>query len=236
MTLKNTPKGLPKRKRRTQAERTEETQLKLIEGMISALVDVGFSQATTSEIARRAKITTGALQHHYANKDQLLVAVIEHQFQGVREQLEGFVADQPEGKPDWREFLRILNDVYAGKRYLAVWEILLGTRSDRQLNTILMQHRIDSLAVLERIWFTVFAAEPDKPNQALSDLMHFVLADLRGRIFYDVLAKDEQFNARQQQLLEEIVEAKLHRLGSTVCFRLDSDAPSKSTQKNNNLG
>lgn len=207
--------GIRRRARRTQSERREETRRKLIEGMISALLEVGYARATTSEIARCAGITTGALQHHFETKDELLVAVVEHQFEAVREELEGFLQEFRSGNGSWRDFLRLLNSIYAGRRYLAVWEVLLGTRSDSHLNKILMQHRIGSFAVLERIWFEVFAEEPDKPDQALSDLMHFTLAEMRGRIFYDVLARDAQFNERQQALLEEVIEAQIAQLKSS---------------------
>jgi AcrR family transcriptional regulator len=50
----------------------------LIECVIDAIDDVGYQKASLAEIARRAGITKGAIFYHFANRDELIEAVLAH--------------------------------------------------------------------------------------------------------------------------------------------------------------
>jgi AcrR family transcriptional regulator len=74
---------------RTHAERTAETVAKVKAATIEAIADLGFRGATTAEIARRAGVTWGAVQHHFADKTGILVAVLEDSAVAFMELLDG---------------------------------------------------------------------------------------------------------------------------------------------------
>jgi len=61
---------------RTQLERRTATRAALLEAAARAVVDTG-SSTRLAEIARRAGVSTGALQYHFDSKTELLVAVVE---------------------------------------------------------------------------------------------------------------------------------------------------------------
>jgi AcrR family transcriptional regulator len=44
---------------------------------VDAIGDLGFSRASTNEIARRAGVTWGVIQHHFGTRERLLLAVLE---------------------------------------------------------------------------------------------------------------------------------------------------------------
>jgi AcrR family transcriptional regulator len=192
--------------RRTQKERSRSTRLALIEGMMSALIELGYVGTTTPEITRRSKVTSGALQHHFSSKDELLLAVLQHHFDEMQNQLETFVAKlkgrSREG--DWRAFISLLKDIYSSDRYIAVWEIVLGSRGDPHLHTKVMQHRIQSLGILGSIWKKIFSGH-FRNKQRATDLMHFTLATMRGFVFYNVIAPDKAFFNRQLDLLVSFI-------------------------------
>lgn len=198
----------PKRSpRRTQQERREETRKALLEGMMSALMELGYARTTTGEITRRAGLTSGALQHHFASKEELVLAVVEYQFEEVRIQLEAFAHDR-KAEHTWKSFIELLGSIYAGRRYMAIWEIVMGTRADTNLHTLVMQHRIQSQATLERLWSVIFMDSiPDKTKRV--DLMHFTLSTLRGYVFYNAIAPDDQFFERQKEVLFSFLEAEM---------------------------
>jgi len=50
----------------------------LVECAIDAIADVGYRKASLAEIARRAGITKGAIFYHFANRDELIEAVLAH--------------------------------------------------------------------------------------------------------------------------------------------------------------
>lgn len=199
------------RPRRAQKERSAETRVALIEGMLAALAEVGYSRTTTVEITRRAGVTSGALQHHFGSKEDLILAVLDYQFGEVRARLETY-ADQLSAKraksrharDEWRGFIRVLAEIFGEQRYLAVWEIMLGTRAEPRLHSAVLQHRVKSLSILEDMWLRVFA-RMNGNRRRISDLMHFTLATLRGFVFYSAIEPDPAFFARQLALLESFL-------------------------------
>jgi AcrR family transcriptional regulator len=65
-------------KRRTNVERTAETRGKLIAAAIDALYQCGYSSATTIEVAKRARVSRGAMLHQFPTRVELLLAVAQH--------------------------------------------------------------------------------------------------------------------------------------------------------------
>src|SRR5687768_5829268 len=65
------------RRRRTQVERSTETRRKLIEAAIQLVHESGFARLTINDVARRAGLTSGAVQHHFSSSRELLRAVAE---------------------------------------------------------------------------------------------------------------------------------------------------------------
>ena len=58
----------PERERRSHAARTAETRSRVIEAVIASIGEVGYQRTTSAEIARRAGVTWGAVQHHFGGK------------------------------------------------------------------------------------------------------------------------------------------------------------------------
>lgn len=196
---------VPVRRRRTQQERREDTRAALIEGMLSALIEVGYSRATTGEVTRRAGLSSGALQHHFMTKDDLVLAAVEYQFSEVRAQLEAVSNDSA---ADWKHFITRLRDIFAGRRYMAIWEIVLGTRADPTLHAKVLQHRVQSLKILQSLWEKVVADRFDD-KQRCSDAMHFTMSVFRGSVFYDTIAPDGNFAERQKEMLFDFLEGQM---------------------------
>jgi AcrR family transcriptional regulator len=55
--------------------------------VVESIAEVGFKRSTASEIARRAGVTWGAVQHHFGGKDGILAAVLEDSFNRFAERL-----------------------------------------------------------------------------------------------------------------------------------------------------
>ena len=65
--------------KRTQSERSGETRQALFDATIDLLFDQGFNKTSTPEIARKARVSRGALTHHFTTKDDLVIgAVADH--------------------------------------------------------------------------------------------------------------------------------------------------------------
>jgi AcrR family transcriptional regulator len=69
------------RQRLTQDEKTAETRRRLLDAAIGCLIDRGYANTTTSEIAERAGLSRGAQLYHFPKKEELLTSAVEHLFE-----------------------------------------------------------------------------------------------------------------------------------------------------------
>ena len=69
------------RQRLTQDEKTAETRRRLLDAAIVCLIDRGYANTTTSEIAERAGLSRGAQLYHFPKKEELLTSAVEHLFE-----------------------------------------------------------------------------------------------------------------------------------------------------------
>jgi AcrR family transcriptional regulator len=86
-----------------QAERSEATRAKLIRAARTLFAKRGYAEVGTEEIVKRARVTRGALYHHFADKRDLFRAVHEQ----IEEELTSAVAAQLAGAGD-QDPLKIL--------------------------------------------------------------------------------------------------------------------------------
>lgn len=119
--------------RRTNAERTAETRSRLIRATIDALYERGYSAATTIEVAKRARVSRGAMLHHFPTRVDLLLGAAEQIILEQRryrvEKLEGI-------EDDWRRFHAAADvswEVQKQPETIALLEIMMATRSDKDL-------------------------------------------------------------------------------------------------------
>ncbi|MBW2316869.1 MAG: helix-turn-helix transcriptional regulator [Deltaproteobacteria bacterium] len=92
--------------------------------MSESVAEVGFARTTASEIARRAGVTWGAVQHHFGGKDGMLTAVLEGSFNRFAERVESVPREGPLEKRV-SLFVDRAWDHYSSADYRTANEILL---------------------------------------------------------------------------------------------------------------
>lgn len=83
----------PKRARRSQAERREQTQKLLLDAARELFVEQGYAQTGMPELVRKAGVTRGALYHHYRDKADLFKAVAEREAKSIAEKINAATKD-----------------------------------------------------------------------------------------------------------------------------------------------
>ena len=199
--------AVPARERRTHAERTAETRERVMTAVVEAISEVGFARTTASEIARRAGVTWGAVQHHYRDKDGILAAVLEDSFSRFAEAL-GEVPEEPElekrvalfGDRAWVHF--------ASPHYRSTSEILLNLPDEIESPWQQEMHR-----EWRRIWSRYFP-QSDPRDPSTVELMLYAVAVFTG------LAATQRLEGRSARRRD----AQLGFLKETLVGRLGRSA------------
>lgn len=80
-TATTRPVPAVKQPRRTQAERRQATQEKLVQGAIRLLKEKRYAGFRTAEVSAVAGLSRGAQTHHFATKDDLVLLALEQVYQ-----------------------------------------------------------------------------------------------------------------------------------------------------------
>lgn len=178
------PRRTP-RSRRSRAEQRAETRARILAATIDAIAELGLARATATEIARRAELTWGAVQHHFGDKEELLAAVLEEGFDRFARRF----ADLPGEAPSLAERVGVFIDRawshFRGPVYRANFEILLGTvRAEPSERSARIP--AEMLAAVDALWTRIF---PDSPLERgdRHALERYVIAVLSGLAMNEML-------------------------------------------------
>lgn len=120
----------PVRERRSHAERRAETRMRILAAVVESIDDVGFQRTTGSEIARRAGVSWGAVQHHFRDKNGILIAVLERSFALFKERLEGPIDPEADLAERVDLFVERAWSHFSSPEYRSTFEILRGLPGD----------------------------------------------------------------------------------------------------------
>jgi AcrR family transcriptional regulator len=116
---------MPNRPRRGVPETTTEAEARVIDAAIAAILDVGYYRASSNEIARRAGVSWGVIQHYYGSREKLMLAVLQHRQRQLARIVESATIESPTLEGRLEQLLDILAEHYGAPEYLAQLQILL---------------------------------------------------------------------------------------------------------------
>ncbi|HEX4199224.1 MAG TPA: TetR/AcrR family transcriptional regulator [Caulobacteraceae bacterium] len=193
--------------RRTQAERSADTQRKLIEAAIAVLHRVGYGATTTGLIADEAGVSRGAMLHQYPTKVDLMLAVVADVYEKETAEYRRRGAETDSPRERFYRFPDLMWDLLTRPSATAVLEIMMGSRSDPELAKRLgpLQRRIEatSRTTVER-----FLKEGGFSNLPEANAMRrLFVAAVRGLSIDLMLLKDRAELDEAIQLLKRLLRA-----------------------------
>jgi AcrR family transcriptional regulator len=126
------PRVAPTRRTTNGQARGDETRQRILDETVRCVREEGFAAASANHIAERAGVTWGVIQYHFGDRDGLLMAVIEAGYDLLRGNIK-CVTIPSAGTPGQRvsALVDAASDAFADPRSLAAFEILIGTRANR---------------------------------------------------------------------------------------------------------
>jgi len=191
--------------RRTQAERTAETRRRILDAVVESIAELGFQRTTATEIAKRAGVTWGAVQHHFGAKGGILEAVLEDTF----ERFEARVADISGEAPLGRRvalFVERAWEHFSSPHFRSTFEILLhyGKGEDGEVPPHWQETMFRAFdRVFERLFSDARLARRER-----AALHQYAVAQLVGLAALEMLDKPRPRGA-QLALLERTLLAEL---------------------------
>lgn len=179
----------PRTTPRTQAERLAATRAALLKEARTIFAASGYEAAATEEIVKRAKVTRGALYHHFKDKRALFEAVVEEVARGIA----GTIDDMTVPTTDplgaliggTQAFLDACLDPAVRRIYLIDAPAVLGWHRWREIDA---PHGVRSLR--EGV-ATVLAAQPD-PGLAVEPVTFLLSGAFNEAALWIAEAKDEK--------------------------------------------
>jgi AcrR family transcriptional regulator len=103
---------------------------RVMTAVVDSVANVGYQRTTAAEIARRAGVTWGAVQHHFGDKDGILMAVLEESFDHFADCL----SNAPDPKAPLEERVDLFVDRswehFSSPLYRSTFQILLNLPPD----------------------------------------------------------------------------------------------------------
>ena len=177
--------------RRSQEQRRRATANKLIEATIEVINEQGYSGLKAAAITKKAGVTWGAVQHLFGEKENLLLTVAIRTYEELSMVLNADIsADAPlEERVDsiveatWR--------AYQSEAYLAMVEILRGSRGQAKFNKEIRKRQQTVNADVRETWLRIFA-DCDSAESVIDDARDLVTLTLSGLASRRIFLRNEQ--------------------------------------------
>jgi len=171
----------PRRPRRSHAERTAETRRRVTAAVVECIGELGFQRTTGAEIARRAGVSWGAVQHHFGDKNGILAAVLEDSFHRFAEVLGRPASVDAPLEARVSEFIDRAWAHFGSPHYRTTFEILLNLPAEME-----SAWTPGVLGTWLEIWREYFPESPLDERET-ADLMRYAISVLSGLATTNIL-------------------------------------------------
>ncbi len=134
-----------------QAQKSASTRTLIIETAIKCFVEVGYSRTTTTLIAEKARLSRGAMLHHFPSKLAIVRAAVEYLH---AKRLRAFRKAVSNPSPDGDHVRQSVEAYWAHVHhpmFVAFFELAVAARTDKELAAVLRPAQ----EAFEREWYQV---------------------------------------------------------------------------------
>jgi AcrR family transcriptional regulator len=216
VSTKPAPVGVRTRTSRDRAGSAEEidTRDRVINAAIECIIELGFYRgSSTNEIARRAGVTWGVIQHYFGNREGLMLAVLQAGARHMVETVEGARIDGATVEERMSQLVDVFSAHYARPDYLASLQVLLNMDHDPRTSSE-VRKTMREVAEQSHLHVRRLLMEALGPAMNKADLATTIFLVIRGFEFsqqlldsmaYDTVAPKRDRAARHRRLLAEIL-------------------------------
>lgn len=166
-------------RRRTQAERSEETRTRILKAAANLIRKRGYARFRTAEVAEEAGLSRGAQLHHFPTKDALVVATLEFVF----EQAQALSRRRAAAVNKPRDLIEVIiedaREFFFSEHFMVAIDIVLSTSTNQSVRKQILEISRKARRPVETAWTEALASN-GVPAQLASDIVALSLSLVRG--------------------------------------------------------
>lgn len=144
---------------RKQAERTAATRKALVDATVSSLVERGFARTTTTNIVRDARVSLGAMSHHFPSKTELMTATVAHLLERRQAEFRDRAAAVGDDADRVEKVIDLLWTAFSGPTFVAWVELWVGGRRDPELAPAVLHMQEQFMKSSRELFLELFPPE-----------------------------------------------------------------------------
>jgi AcrR family transcriptional regulator len=191
--------------RRTQADRRNATIGRLVGAATDALVEVGYYNASTQEICRRAGVSQGGLFRHFPTREALMVAVAADVGARVLAEYRSAYTRRTAAKDPLLTALELLRRACRSRANQAWYELALAARTDAALRAAIGPHSAAYYASIRALARTLLPDHAAALGARFDVLVDTVVATFDGEQFQRFLDVRPMRDAARLELLHALL-------------------------------
>jgi AcrR family transcriptional regulator len=177
----------------------ELTRARVLDAAIECILELGYYQASSNAIARRAGVTWGTIQHQFGSREALLLDAMTDGWRRMQDELRTATVTGIALEDRLQSVLELLGHWYGTPEYVAYLQIFLDLSSDPATSEATREAVLAHGRELTRAWRPLFA---QAMGEAASDkeLVEYAFLTLRGFLTantvsasYTTAAKDQRY-------------------------------------------
>lgn len=114
-----------------------QTRQRILDAAYECLVEVGYARTTVVAVQARAGVSTGRLLHHFASREELFAAVVQHMGEVRLAAIRSRLAPPTPKQDQIDTAVQAIWDILGDSLFEAWVEIWIAARTDRQLWSVL---------------------------------------------------------------------------------------------------
>jgi len=173
------------RKRRSDGE---VTRRRVLDAAVETILATGYYQASTNEMARRAGVTWGALQHQFGTREALLLEVVNDRWLRLQAAVAGAEVSGVTLEERLHAVLDVLSEHYGAPDQLAQIQILLDLSHNPNTSEETRRAVAGHGRQLTRAWQPLFSRALGRAA-AEEDLVRYAFTTLRGYLQGGLIAR-----------------------------------------------
>ena len=148
--------------------RSARTKERIMRAALACIYDSGLQNTSTVDIAKRAKVSRGAMLHHYPSRQMLLIAAYAAHLDREVELLRARAEEYSSGQVTLEGFIDYLWSRFSQESFAITADFIVAARTDNDLKHQLARARNDYDTALQDIWRQFFLGSAQDEEQAMS--------------------------------------------------------------------